>query len=138
MRQRDIRPCWTRLDVSVFNVKMKAVGFPHSSQDGETITCAETSLWALVEYFSARYPEYHPVLPSQIHSILSGLSVERQMPSRGLEISRLSFALKALGFAPRIYGVDEFEENVFMDLVDIYVESGIPILTSMRVVRRTC
>lgn len=131
MRKGDIRTCWTRLDVSVFNVKMKAIGFPHSSQDGETITCAETSLWALVEYFSSRYPEYHPVLPSQIHSILSGLSVERQMPSRGLEISRLSFALKALGFAPRIYGVEEFEPNVFMDLVDIYVESGLPILTSM-------
>lgn len=131
-----IRACLTSLDVSVFNVKMKALGFPHSSQDGETITCAETSLWALVEYFSTRYPEYHPVLPSQIHSILAGMSVERQVPSRGLEISRLSFALKALGFAPRIYGIDEFEENVFMDLVDIYVESGIPILTSMSNSRR--
>lgn len=49
------------------SIKFSVNGFPHSSQDTETITCAETTLWAMMEYFGNKYPEYKPVLPSHIY-----------------------------------------------------------------------
>jgi hypothetical protein len=59
------------------------------------------------------------------------MSVERQVPSRGLEVANLSYALKAFGFAPRIYHADDFEDDEFKDLLDVYIESGLPVITCM-------
>jgi hypothetical protein len=58
--------CKTKFNATVNSVKFEVEGFPHSSQDSETISCAETTLWALMEYFGNKYPEYKPVLPSDI------------------------------------------------------------------------
>lgn len=55
-------------------LKFYVKGFPYSSQDSETITCAETSLWGVMEYFSHRYAEYKPLLPSKIVDTLKIIS----------------------------------------------------------------
>lgn len=54
------------MPTKVLGVKLFIEGFPHSSQDSETITCAETTIWAAMEYFGTRYSDYKPVLPSTI------------------------------------------------------------------------
>lgn len=130
-KRHDFEICVTRIDTWIRGLKLTCEGFPYSSQDAETMTCAETSLWALVEYFSHRYQNYTPVLPSQIHRVLADSMVERQVPSNGLSIPTLSYGLKALGFATRIYATQVFEPTVLLDLLDIYMESGIPVLTGM-------
>ncbi len=81
--------CTTEFTTTVYGQKFSVNAFPHSSQDTETISCAETTLWALMEYFGNKYPDYSPVLPSKILHILKSLSVERQMPSRGLDIRQI-------------------------------------------------
>lgn len=60
---------------TVNGVRLTAHGFPHSSQDTETISCAETSIWAIMEYFSSRYPEYKPALPSYLYKKLKWLLI---------------------------------------------------------------
>lgn len=112
------------------SIKLDIEAFPHSSQDTETMTCAETMIWTIMEYFSARYPEYKPVLPSQIIKTLSHMSPERQIPSRGLLVTQISFALKEFGFGSRIYSRTEFV-NDFEMLLSCYVESGIPIVIAI-------
>lgn len=119
--------CQTPIGCAVNAVKMQVSAFPHSSQDSETITCAETTLWAIMEYFGNRYPEYHPVLPSKIHKVLSGKKTERQVPSLGLFPTDISFALKEFGFGSRIYSEVQFQ-NDFLSILAIYVESGIPVV----------
>ena len=89
-------------------MKFEVKGFPHSSQDAETISCAETTLWALMEYFGNKYPEYRPVLPSDIIKTLKQVSSERQVPSKGLNIQQMSFALKEYGFGTRIYSRHQY------------------------------
>ena len=112
-------------------VKVSAEGFPHSSQDGETISCAETSIWSLMEYFSSKYFNYKPVLPSTIIETLRDRSNQRQLPSGGLNIYDMAFALKKFGFGTKIYAIDQFGEVVFNRLLSCYLESGIPILAAL-------
>ena len=122
--------CTATYDNTVNSVKLKVDGFPHSTQDSETITCAETSLWALMEYYSHRYPEYRPILPSRIIQTLNKVSSERQVPSKGLNIQQMSYALKEFGFGARIYSEEQYGDD-FNLLLSCYVESGIPLIIAM-------
>ena len=119
--------------MSVYCVKLKSNGFPHSMQDAESIKCAETTMWALMEYFSSKYMEYKPVLPSEILKTLERITFERQLPSRGLTMNEISFALRQFGFGTKIYSQNQYEENLSL-IIDCYVESGIPILLGLEAI----
>lgn len=115
----------------VYGVKLEVQGFPHSSQDGETIKCAETTIWALMEYFGNKYADYKPALPSRIHKSIERFSYQRQLPSNGLAMDQISFALKEFGFGTRIYSEGPYQEGIF-NIIDSYVESGIPVLVGLQ------
>ncbi|QJB31800.1 hypothetical protein HF329_10895 [Chitinophaga oryzae] len=112
-------------------VKLVATGFPHASQDTETLTCAETSLWAVMEYFAGRYPEYKPVMPSVITDTLRSRSSFRQIPSEGLNIEQMGFALREFGFGTKAYDAAELSPVSFANLFAVYVESGIPLVVAI-------
>lgn len=124
--------CSSKFHSTANSVKFKVDGFPHSSQDAETITCAETSIWAIMEYFGNKYPDYKPVLPSKIIETMRRVSTERQIPSRGLTMNQISYALREFGFGTRIYSLDEFKEDEFKRLFSCYVESGIPLILAVQ------
>lgn len=119
------------INAAINGVKLTVNSFPHSSQDSETISCAETTLWSLMEYFGNKYPEYKPILPSDIHQILSFRKPERQVPSMGLDLMDLSYALKKFGFGSKVYSKKEFGDH-FFNIFKIYVESGIPVVTILQ------
>lgn len=119
--------CSTEIETTVNSIKFKVEGFPHSSQDTETITCAETTLWAIMEYFGNKYSEYQTVLPSKIIQTLNKVTIERQLPSRGLTIQQMSFALRQFGFGTRIYSRQDYGID-FNKLLSTYLESGIPVI----------
>jgi hypothetical protein len=130
IENNDFLICETNFPTTCTGLKLSVKGFPYSSQDAETISCAETSLWSMMEYFSNRYAEYAPVLPSTIIEALKSVRIERQLPSLGLFYSDLSFALKTFGFGTRIYAKEQFKGN-FESLLSCYVESGIPIIVAV-------
>ncbi|MCF8259757.1 MAG: hypothetical protein K9J12_03215 [Melioribacteraceae bacterium] len=115
---------------SVNGVKFEVDAYPYSSQDEETTSCAEITLWNVLEYFSSRYQEYSPVLPSQIIKCLSAQSYERQTPSHGLVSTQIAFTLKSFGFGTQMYMSNtkyehgEFFRQIFYD----YILSGIPFI----------
>ncbi|NJO24492.1 MAG: hypothetical protein HC867_00045 [Bacteroidia bacterium] len=119
----------------IYGIKLWVEGFPHSSQDAEFMVCAETTIWSTMEYFSTRYPEYRPILPRKIHSILANSTIERQIPSSGLNGLQMSYALKELGFGVKIYSSGkgtQKESEELLELIKVYVESGIPLMALMR------
>ena len=130
LKINDIQVCSSKIESSVRGIKMSVKGFPHSSQDSETITCAETTLWAVMEYFSSKYPEYKPIFPSEIVETLKRVSNERQWPSKGLYIEHISYALKEFGFGSKVYSKLKFKDD-FPRLLSCYVESGIPIIVTL-------
>lgn len=130
-KDRDFNVCVVTIPSTVDCIKFSIEGFPHSSQDTETITCAETTVWAIMEYFSNKYADYRPVLPSRIIETLNKVSSERQVPSKGLNVQQISFAIKEFGFGTRIYSKDQFNDD-FEKLLSCYIESGIPLILAVQ------
>ncbi len=126
-KNTDFVICKVRYNATVNGIKLYVLGFPHSSQDQETITCAETTVWSILEYFGHKYAEYRPSLPSQVNDVLGKFSFERLIPSKGLTAGQISYALKEFGFGVKIYSKIAYN-NDFERLLRIYVESGIPIV----------
>lgn len=129
----NIRICKVKVDTSCLGVKLKAEGFPHASQDNETMTCAQTTIWSLLEYYGNKYTHYRPTLPTEIEEILEPFSYERQLPSKGLTYNQISVALRNLGFGPKIYHSGDKPENIsnFRELLACYIESGIPVAVAL-------
>lgn len=77
--------------------------FPFSNQHGDVLRCAETSVWALMEYYGTKYENYSTVLPSTILNWASKELPARTLPSDGLTYRQISCLLKTFHFEPRIY-----------------------------------
>lgn len=118
----------TNGQAAISGVKFNVAGFPHSSQDGEMMVCAETALWSLLEYFSHRYSDYKPLMPNEIHRILSSNSITRQIPSQGLSIPNISYVLKKIGFGVNLYSASTYSVYDFISLIKIYIESCVPVM----------
>ncbi|MCB1307144.1 MAG: hypothetical protein KDK30_03140 [Leptospiraceae bacterium] len=121
--------CLARSETLVGGTKLVVHGFPHTSQDSITHTCAETTIWSVMEYYSSRYPDYPCVLPSAITRALADVSFSRMVPSDGLTIYQISKALSGFGFGTKVYSS---QEQDFMRTVRYYVESGIPIIAGLK------
>ena len=123
--------CTCKINSLVYGVKLETEGFPHSSQDGETIKCAETTIWGLMEYFGNKYAEYKPTLPSKIHEAIARFSYQRQLPSIGLAMDQISFALKEFGFGTEVYSYSTYRNDIY-NIIDNYIESGIPVIVGLQ------
>ena len=125
--------CCLAKSISTINgAKLSICAFPYASQDGETLTCAETSLWNVIEYFSNKYPDYKTILPSQIASLQTNMSYERLIPSTGLTVQIISFILREQGFGSKVYSRKAYnDKNEFRQILNHYIESGIPVIVGI-------
>jgi len=126
--------CLSMQKTSILGVPFEINGFPHSTQDGRMISCAETSIWSITEYFGSKYPEYALVLPHKIHNILKETYHQRHLPSNGLTAIQISAALQQLGYAPRMYSVAHGRNNEreIFSIISDYIESGIPLVLAVQ------
>lgn len=113
--------------VMVYGRKLNIEAFPYSSQDGETMTCAETVLFNLIYYYGTKYSEYRILMPSEILQDIERESYERVLPSMGVYESNMAKVLSDAHFYPRIYSYQEG----FEDILYSYIESGIPLILSL-------
>lgn len=113
--------------VMVYGRKLNIEAFPYSSQDGETMTCAETVLFNLIYYYGTKYSEYRILMPSEILQDIERESYERVLPSMGVYESNMAKVLSDAHFYPRIYSYQEG----FGDILYSYIESGIPLILSL-------
>lgn len=123
----DIRICKAPIKNSIIGQDVTIRAFPHSSQDSELMTCAETTIWSLMEYFGNKYPEYNPILPSKIHKILDLKAYQRHIPSEGLLYTDISYVLQSSSFGCKVYSKQTYSNDVFRRIFSSYIESGIPL-----------
>lgn len=126
---RDFVICKTKLPASVNGLKLEVEAFPASSQDVETMVCAETAVWSLMEYYGNKYAEYTPVRPSHIIKLLKNNVFERQLPSSGLTNDQICYLLKNLNFQPVVRPISD-DAGGYAE-IGSYVESGIPIVLTI-------
>lgn len=129
VKDNGFKICKTKLSPTAGGFKFEVEAFPAASQDSETMTCAETTVWSMMEYFGTRYSEYTPLLPSTIVNILKQTTIERQLPSKGLTENDLSYIAKSCGFGPQLYHKDYFSD--FNNILSCYIESGIPVMVAV-------
>lgn len=129
--------CLTKKGSLINGRKLSVTGFPFCSQDNEAITCSESAIINLFDYFGTKYSEYSTILPSQVAKILSKQSYQRQLPSQGLPTENISYVLKKLGFGTMVYSgndsatSDIYSTNEFKELLYMYIESGIPVIGTL-------
>jgi len=130
MRDHNFVCCLAKVNASVFSIKQKIASFPHASQDTQTMTCAETTVWSLFEYFGNKYPEYKPVLLTHITRAMHSFSYKRLLPSDGLTAEQITYAIREFGFGAMIHSQLQREDSEFdmYYIIRTYVESGIPVV----------
>jgi len=129
--------CLMRTRVSLLGNEFFVYGFPHTAQDEETHSCAESSLWCLYEYYGSKYSQYKPLLPSQIINSLQISPEHRILPSRGLNNGELAKCLNSNGFQSLVYFIYKFsEDKPFFHLINLYIESGITLLLTLISLKR--
>ncbi len=124
----DFKICLSKIQSTCLGVKLAVWAFPHSSQDSEYMTCAETTTWALMEYFGNKYVLYNPLLPSELLASLQSHAVERLVPSQGLTIQQISMALRQQNFGCKMYSS---QNPRFKEVFTCYVESGLPLAVAV-------
>ncbi len=123
--------CQSKSISHIHGISLETKGFPHSSQDGKMHTCAETSLWMLMEYFGTKYSYFRNVLPSDILNVLKKVTHERLLPSGGLTNMQMGYVLRKFGFGSKVYMRKTYAAD-FDKTINDYVESGIPILAYLQ------
>lgn len=131
----DLEICRSPIRTTALGLKVKVDGFPHASQYGEMMACAETTLWSISEYYGNKYPGYKPILPSEILEAMRPTSHQSQLPSRGLTFDQISYGFNTFGFCPKIYQLcikDSTANNYVMnedmkEVFSCYIESGFPL-----------
>ncbi len=124
----DVKVTLAEFHSTCMGVKLTVEGFPHASQDGEYMTCAETTTWNLMEYFGNKYALYRPMLPSELISNLHVFSTQRMVPSSGLTVQQISMAIEQQGFSALLYSN---KDSRFKELFTCYVESGLPLAVAI-------
>jgi hypothetical protein len=127
LKEKNFLCCTCPMHVTAQHIKFKVDAFPHASQDGQFITCAETTIWSVIEYFSNRYPDYKPVLPSTIHDLFKRFSFKRQLPSEGMTAEQIAYVIREAGFGA-IVNSHTRQGDEFYPVVSTFIESGIPVI----------
>ena len=124
----------SEFELKVFGRKFTVDAFPFRMQDTEMMSCAETTLLNMLEYFSSRYQEYAMALPNDIIELEEAHSSERAVPTRGINYSSFSQLLGNLGFFPRLLSLYSLQHATiglpgyiqFRRYLYWYLGSGIP------------
>ena len=128
----------TKFEVGILGRRLLIESFPFSSQDSEYMTCAETTLWSMLQYYGTRYKEYKVALPHEIVNVVDDKYFQRVSPSSGLHYMQSSEVLKKFGFSSQVYyrfiGNKNYyaPDNQFKRLFHYYVESGIPLMVGIQ------
>ena len=120
--------CGIQVRSSCLGLKLNVWGFPHASQDGQLMTCAETTVWAISEYFGEKYSHYSRIFPHGIVDMLHDSVYERQIPSHGLTYEMISLALQKQRFECKVYHKGN---SRFKELFNCYVESEFPLAVAL-------
>lgn len=127
-KNKDFLCCLTKSKVSILGANFEIMAFPHVAQDSETQTCAESSLWSILNYFGTKYNKYKVYNPSEIIEKLNSFSGHRMLPSKGLSLEELSSCLNSCGQRCIIYTEKDNLGERFFSIMRIYIESGMPVV----------
>jgi len=115
--------------------ELEVIGFPFASQQVDATTCAQTSIWIVLRYYSNRYSNYPDTFPFDITlSAAKTAHDNRDYPYAALHPSVMINILKNHNIYPVTMhnGANiTYKDNGTIDmysLINIYINSGIPVI----------
>lgn len=111
----------------VIGQKLKIRCFPWKRQQTDVSVCAHTAIWTVIRYFGNKYKNY---ADTTIGDIVEKVENDwgRKTPSLGLNLVQISDLFKQYGLSPLIIGGEKTSNNIFVDEVVSYIESGLPVV----------
>lgn len=133
----------TDFAVTIRGKRLYVQAFPYRGQDGEAMSCGETTIMSLLCYYSNEFGEYPITMPRTVLTELERTSAERVTPSQGLSYDSVGRVLSSVGFFPRRYEITgmlrEQVPGEFVLPTDrmrqvawSYVCSGIPVAVNVQ------
>lgn len=106
---------------------MSIRSFPWKSQETDISVCAHTATWTILRYFGNKFKNYADTTIGDIVNVTSN-DWGRKTPSIGLNPIQVSDIFKRYGFSPLILQCEKDSDDVFIEEVMAYIESGLPMV----------
>ncbi|MDE0006439.1 MAG: hypothetical protein OXQ29_27430 [Rhodospirillaceae bacterium] len=132
--------------VNVLGYSLSVWGFPSMEQPADIAVCAHVSCWAILRYYSEKYPHHREYLIYDMARLASAFDPGGLVPSLGLTVREAERVFQAAGCYPLVVakkrakekeeeeeGGGEAPEDVgFYEELLAYLESGFPLFVEMR------
>ena len=126
--------------VNVLGHTLPVWGFPSMAQPADIAVCAHVSCWAILRYYSERFPQYREYLIHDMAKLASAFDPGGLVPSLGLSVWEAERVFQAAGCFPLVVAKrrkkDEDEDSVedegFYEQLLAYLESGFPLFVEIR------
>ena len=131
--------CLGKFNCTMRGFLLKVNGFLYSSQNSETVMCAELTVLGIVNSLAHTSSNYQCIVPSDIILSKSTTLHERTLPSKGLPYEIISQLLNKYTGSSRLYFLGEDEKSgknnkceVLRKMFHIYVDSGLPLAVAVK------
>jgi hypothetical protein len=127
----------TPFHAQINGTRFKVEGYPFTTQDLDATLCAHSALWGVCRYLSERYTHYKELFPFDFIT-MTETNEGRVFPYRGMTYTDYCKILTDFGTYPVVAAVQRREKDTFVQVPDAftdlcaYVESGFPVLASIR------
>ncbi|HXE49122.1 MAG TPA: hypothetical protein VN663_12175 [Ramlibacter sp.] len=115
--------------VHVLGYRLEVHGFPSMDQHVDIAVCAHVSCWAILRYYSQRFPRHAEVLLQEVVKMAHAFDPGGLVPSNGLIMAEAERVFQAAGTYPLV--ITRGEWGSFYRQLLAYLESGFPLFTGM-------
>ena len=136
-------------NVNLLGYVLPVWGFPSMEQPADIAVCAHVSCWAILRYYSERFPQYREYLISDMARLASPFDPGGLVPSLGLTVWEAERVFQAAGCFPLVVAKkqpedegegdgeeaaeeEDKEDVAFYEEMLAYLESGFPLFVEMR------
>ena len=126
-------------NVNLLGYVLPVWGFPSMEQPADIAVCAHVSCWAILRYYSERFPQYREYLIQDMARLASPFDPGGLVPSLGLTVWEAELVFQAAGCFPLVVAKkqpeqegEEVEDVAFYEEMLAYLESGFPLFVEMR------
>ena len=126
--------------VRVLGYLLSVWGFPSMEQPADIAVCAHVSCWAILRYYSERFPQYREYLIYDMGRLASPFDPGGLVPSLGLTVWEAERVFQAAGCFPLVVAKkrpkeeeqeEEADEGFYEEML-AYLDSGFPLFVEMR------
>ena len=104
--------------------------FPWMQQETDVAVCAHVAIWSVLRYYGTKFSNYHNVTMGDIVQQLPE-TMNRRIPTTSVNIQQIPDIFKKMGFTPIVVKRQIVGDDVFMQELVSYIDSGIPIVGCM-------